>query len=100
VPIVKRSIAGQEYSFAPLKLKHLKAINKARQDRTVFERIDEWAPMIQDSMQRAGSEMPDVEDMDIEQAGEVFAELIKAVMNASGYDVEVKGQGGAQPVAA
>ena len=100
MPIVKRSIAGQEYSFAPLKLKHLKAINRARREQTVFERIDEWAPMIQDSMKRAGSEMPDIEDMDIEQAGEVFAELIKGVLAASGLHAEVKTQGEAKPVAA
>lgn len=94
MPVIKRTILGAEYSFAPLKLKELRSIQQARTDQTVFERLDEWKPMIESSLERGKSEMPmpEIEEMDFELAGQIFGELIRGVLAASGLEVKEPGE--------
>ena len=97
MPLVKKEIEGVKYGFAPLKLKELKAVRAMNKASDVFQRLDDWKPFIESSMQRAGSTMPDIDDMDLETAGKVFEELLGAVMEASGMKLALPGE--AQPAA-
>jgi hypothetical protein len=84
MPIIKKVIQETEYSFAPLRVKQIRAIRAMKKTDDAVELLDAWVPMIQDSMQRAGSQMPDLEEMDLETGNGLLAEMIGAVMEASG----------------
>jgi hypothetical protein len=98
VPIVKATIEGREYVFAPLKIKQMREIakTKALEAQNLFETMDLWRPYLESSMKTAGNEMPDFEDFDIETGASVFTELIRNVMKASGVKIEPVGE--AQPM--
>lgn len=98
MPIVKATIEGREYSFAPLLIKEMRQLQRTKEavSTNVFESIDLWKPYILSSMLRApqidGTVMPDVEEMDVENGSRVFSELIKAAMKASGVELAVQGE--------
>ncbi len=93
MPIVKETIEGREYSFAPIKLKELRKLQKDKiaAGSTIFEGIDFWKPYIDSSMERAGSQAPDLEDMEVDVANRVFSQLIEGVMKASGVELHSHG---------
>lgn len=92
MPLIKETIEGVEYGFAPLKFKELRKIKALKQGGDSFERLDEWTPFLKSSMERGGSQLPDLEEMDIDQFGRVFAELIRCVMKASGVEIKTPGE--------
>jgi hypothetical protein len=92
VPLIKETIEGVEYGFAPLKFKELRQIRQMKQATDGFERLDEWTPFLKSSMERAGSQLPDLEEMDVDQFGRVFAALIGCVMKASGVEMKPVGE--------
>jgi hypothetical protein len=92
VPLVKETIGGAEFGFAPLKFKELRAIRQMKQSGDGFERLDQWTPFLKSSMERAGSTLPDLEEMDVDEFGIVFAELIRCVMKASGVEIKTTGE--------
>ena len=92
MPLIEKEIGGVKYGFAPLKLRELRAIGALKKQNHSFESLEQWKPFIEASMKRAGSEMPDIEDMDIETAGKVFADLIFATMEASSIVAGAKGE--------
>lgn len=99
MPIVKATIEGREYSFAPLlfgEIKRLRKAKLARQD--LLDSFELWQPYIESSMKRAGNEMPDLESMEIQVADVALTALMRGVMEASGIVVPVPGE--AQPVPA
>lgn len=99
MPIVKDTIEGTEYSFAPLKLKEFRTFQKQAisRDSTIIEGIDFWKPYIESSMRRADSQPPDLEELDLDVANRTLSQLIEGVMKASG--VELKKTGEAMPAA-
>ena len=84
MPIITKKIQGTEYRFASLKLKEVRALQVLKSGDNVIERFDEWKPFLTESLKRGGSQLPDLEEMDVQEAGVVFAELIHGVMEASG----------------
>jgi hypothetical protein len=87
-------IEGREYSFAPLTIRQMRQLAKAK-ELNLFETMDVWRPYLESSMKAAGNDMPDFEDMDVEAGSIVFAALIRNVMEASG--VKTASMGEAQP---
>jgi hypothetical protein len=102
VPTIKETIAGREYSFAPLLIGEMRRLNKSKNDTaSLFDNIDTWKPFIEASMKRAGvtdNEMPDVEEMDLDTGSKIFTELVRSVMRACGIEVPAVGE--VPPVAA
>jgi hypothetical protein len=94
VPIVKVTIEGREYSFAPLKIKQMRQLAKAKdmQAQNLYESMDLWKPYLEWSMKGAGNEMPDFEDLDAETGVALFAGLIRGVMEASGVKMASVGE--------
>ena len=90
--ITTKVIAGTEHRFAPLRVKQIRAIRAMKPTNDMLESFDFWKPLIEDSMQRAGSQMPDVEGMDADTAGDVLAELIRGIMSASGAEITTPAQ--------
>jgi hypothetical protein len=99
VPKITAVIEGREYSFAPLTIKEMKhlARSKEMQGQNLFDTMDVWRPYIENSMNRAGNDMPEFEDMDAESGSNVFAALIRAVMEASGVKLAPVGEAGPAP---
>jgi hypothetical protein len=89
VPIVKATIGGREYSFAPLKYKQWEELADLEEGgvRNPTKSVRAWLPWIADSMKRAGDQMPDVREMDLDTANVVLGLMVKAVMKASGMEV-------------
>lgn len=94
MPIVKQVIGGREYSFAPLLVGDLRKMKRSPIPEGNLERIDFWLPFIESCIKRAGSEMPDFDAMDLDQATEFFKAATAAVTQASGAH-----QGEEQPAA-
>ena len=94
MPIVKATIEGREYAFAPLKIRQMREIakSKALEAQNLFETMDLWRPYLESSMKIAGNDMPDFEDLEIETGATVFTELIRNVMKASGVKVAPMGE--------
>ena len=92
MPLIKEAVGGVEYGFAPLKFKELRQIRQMKQVDNAFERLDQWTPFLKSSMERAGSQLPDLEDMDVDEFARVFAALINYVMKASGVPLGAKGE--------
>jgi hypothetical protein len=92
--VVNKSICGHDCSFAALKLKELRELQKAREvlhleeaaghHVTVFDLFRVWKPFLVISMERAGSTMPDVGEMDFGSAKEFLVAAVQASMEASG----------------
>ncbi|HLH29838.1 MAG TPA: hypothetical protein VKY31_01460 [Terriglobia bacterium] len=97
MPIIKARIEGRDYCFAPLKVGQLRKFRSAELPTGDLERIDFWLPYIQDSIQRAGSTMPEFDDMDIDEASRFFTAAIAAMIEASGGKMQPTGEG--QPAA-
>ena len=103
MPIVKAQIEGREVAFAPLKLKQIREIRsseKAQELRDGVAGLDYWMPFIHDSAARAGSDaadLPDLEEMALDEAQIVFGDMLKAVLEATG--VEFKSAGESAPAA-
>jgi hypothetical protein len=94
VPKITAVIEGREYSFAPLTIKEMKTLARTKelQGQNLFETMDTWRPYIENSMNRANCEMPEIEDMDVEAGSSVFAALLRAVMEASGVKLAPMGE--------
>lgn len=95
MPVVKATIGGREYSFAPLLLKEIRYLKNKRDEAgaDVFSQIDLWKPCIESSLKRAGSNsMPDLEEMTIEDANVAFAAMIEHLMKASGMELTAPGE--------
>jgi hypothetical protein len=86
--IVKATINGKEYAFAELLLGQLRIIHRlAKEPQTDgFNAIETWIPLIESSMMRAGSEMPDLDGLTVGEANNLIAELIRNVMRATGVE--------------
>lgn len=104
--IIKQEIGGREYFFASLNLKELRGLKKAKSIPIVdiFDSIDLWEPYIRSSMKRAEgglqgtvthNEMPNLEELPLGIADQIVAQLIKAVMLATGVRTVPVGE--AQP---
>ncbi len=104
MPFIKQKVEGVEYGFAPLKLKELRAVKKMKATGDAFERLDEWMPFLKSSVERGAlywnglykyslpEALPDLDEMDLDAAGLVFAGLIAGVMKASGMELAIKGE--------
>lgn len=85
MPIVKRTIGGREYSFAPLLYGHWEDIADGQlASESEINRIRNWWPRIESSIKRAGGEMPDRREMDVDEANTFLAGAITAILAASG----------------
>jgi hypothetical protein len=82
VPIVKATIEGREYSFAPLTWDQLDQI--AEDPRNEREGVKRWFPLIKDSAERAGSEVPNLGPLDLDRFNVAFPAAVEAVKKASG----------------
>lgn len=100
MPHVKATIEGREYTFAPLLLHENRSLHKLlleHESATVFTGIDLWMPYIKSSLSRGGNQdPPDIDNMEVDVASHVFAELVRGVMSACG--VEMKPLGESAPV--
>lgn len=93
MPVIKKDIGGRDISFAPLKVGELRKLQSAELPAGSMEKIDFWLPYIQSSITRAGSMMPEFDEMDVDEAGRFFTQAIDAVIRASGGELPKPGEG-------
>ena len=82
MPIVKATIEGREYSFAPLTWDQLDQL--AEDPRNEREGVKRWFPLIKDSAERAGSDVPNLGLLDMDAFNVAFPATVDAIKKASG----------------
>jgi hypothetical protein len=90
VPIVKATIEGREYSFAPLTWSQLDQL--AEDPRNEREGVKRWFPLIEDSAKRAGSEVPELGALDMDRFNVAFPATVDAIKKASGMVANSPGE--------
>jgi hypothetical protein len=99
VPIVKATIEGREYSFAPLLYGHIEDMaDEETAKLTEIQKFKVWIPRVESSMERAGNKMPGLREMDLDQIKSFFYVATAAILEASGIKAGVPGE--AVPAAA
>ncbi len=84
MPIVKVTIQGCEYSFAPILVGQLRTLKTPATLATNLERLDFWSPYLRSSLERAGHSLPDVDTMNVDEAMEFFTQGLDAMLRATG----------------
>lgn len=88
MPKINAVVCGRTLAFAPLKLKELRQLYGELDEAKLAGKIesgtlavDLWLPYIKISIERAGGEMPDFDDLAFDEADREVTAAIKAVLS-------------------
>ena len=82
MPIIKTTIDGKEYNFAPLTWNQLDQVAETLDDQR--QAVKRWFPLIEDSAKRAGCTAPDLGALDMDRFNVAFPATVEAIKKASG----------------